>query len=198
MIANQLASTDVLTPQPQHDFLAKFQVSIPSAISELNSVSSCSSLEDSYAPTEYDVVCGRGKGSYNRPGNKRLRSIIQHFIPRYVQSKSKLDKTIVLGQVIDEVRKQSNGMARFVKHNKSGWTELGRDEARAKVGHAMREAIGSRKMKGRIDPPKQLAFQKTISLLNARQLQELQAFAQLQQVYQVENLPFQATQTVAL
>ena len=60
----------------------------------------------------------RGKGSYNRPGNKRFRVITQKFVPEY----TKLDQSIVVNSIAKAVRQQNNGHVRFVKYDKrNGW-----------------------------------------------------------------------------
>ena len=130
----------------ESNFLFRYQVVVPTAISALTGGSETTELAPEFQPGAYDVVCGRGKGSYNRPGNKRFRAIVNQHIPQYQSSKSKLDKSMVLNTIIDRVRQQNNGNARFVKHDKKkGWFEIGVDQAREKVGHAIREAIAANK-----------------------------------------------------
>lgn len=131
-------------PTPSVDFLSKFQIVVPPAISELAVSNQAAPLEGNFSPGEYDVVCGRGKGSYNRPGNKRFRALVTQYIDEYTKSRNKLDKTMVLATIIEKVRSQDYGRARFVKHDKkNGWFEISDDQAREKVGHAMREAIAA-------------------------------------------------------
>jgi hypothetical protein len=104
-----------------------------------------SPFDDSVTPDlDYDVVCGRGKGSYNRPGNKRFRVIVGKHIAAYLTARNKVDKGHVLNSIIDHVKSQNHGSARFIKPLKNGWVEISLDAAREKVGHAIREAIGSR------------------------------------------------------
>jgi len=86
-----------------------------------------------------------GKGSYNKPGNKRFREIVKHYIPEYVGARTKFDKSTVLQKIIDIVREQNNGTARFIKQNKDGtWFEISDDAAREKVGHTLRESIAAK------------------------------------------------------
>jgi hypothetical protein len=95
----------------------------------------------SFKPTDYDVVCGRGKGSYNRPGNRRFRAIVQRHMHEY-QASSKVDKTMVINRIMNLVQAQNEGTARFVKRGKDGlFTVISDDLAREKVGHAIRETI---------------------------------------------------------
>ena len=115
-------------------FLTKYQVAVPSKSPERFSPS----LTQDYEVGPNDVVCGRGKGSYNRPGNKRFRELVQGYVKEYVRSRTKLDKTMLLAKIVDRV----NEHGRFIKKGKKGhWCEIDEEQARDKVGHAMREAI---------------------------------------------------------
>jgi hypothetical protein len=99
-------------------------------------IRSCSgTLPVGYEPSDYDVVCGRGKGSYNRPGNKRFRSIVALHVNEYQTSKTKLDKSIILENLVELVQKQDNGNARFLKYENSprSWCIMTNDEAKEKV-----------------------------------------------------------------
>lgn len=128
----------------------KFHFEIPSSIALLKDSAFSKDLPKGYQPNEYDVICGRGKGYYNQPGNRRFRSIIFDHLTEYQMLRNKIDKTLFLNKIIDEVRSQNNGNANFVKQGSSGnnWILLGDDLAREKVGHAIREALTPRtKMK---------------------------------------------------
>lgn len=129
-------------------FLSKYFFELPLAITSLTESNHMIPLDQSYQPGMYDVVCGRGKGSYNRPGNKRFRSLVATFIPDYMKARSKVDKSMVLNSIIEKVRSYTNpdtgSPAQFVKYTKStGWVLIGDEHAREKVGHAIREAVAA-------------------------------------------------------
>ena len=129
-------------------FLSKYSFELPLAITALTETKRMVPLDQSYQPGTYDVVCGRGKGSYNRPGNKRFRSLVATYIPQYMKARSKIDKSMVLNDIIDKVRSFTNpdtgSAAQFVKYTKStGWVLIGDEHTREKVGHAIREAIAA-------------------------------------------------------
>ena len=131
-------------PKPRLSFLARYQIAVPTAIQELTASTETTSLCSSFKPGEYDIVCGRGKGSYNCPGNKKFRAIVNRNIDRYLAAKSRLDKSLVLASIIDEVRQQNNGNVRFVKKDKNqGWVEISEDQVREKAGHTIRETIAA-------------------------------------------------------
>jgi hypothetical protein len=98
-----------------------------------------------YEPTIYDVICGRGKGHYNRPGNKRFRSIVSQYVESYKPCQSRIHKSLILQQIIDRVREQDNGQALFLRYDSKMkcWCRMSIDHTREKVGHAMRECSQS-------------------------------------------------------
>lgn len=148
----QVASNMYNAPQPNTEFLFKYQLAIPSAITALAAGAQKCDLSSDFAPGEYDVVCGRGKGSYNRPGNMHFRAIVRDHIDEYLAARSKIDKSLVLNKIIEEVREQDEGRARFVKQDKAGkWIEIGNEVAREKCGHAIREAIAARNDQASLD-----------------------------------------------
>jgi hypothetical protein len=118
-------------------FLRRYQVQLPAAIAAL---SEPATLLDSFQPSELDVICGRGKGCYDQAGNIRMRDICKANISKYLAAKTKLDKSLVISDIVEQV--QNNGTARFVKLDKDlGWVVISDEKAREKVGHALREAL---------------------------------------------------------
>ncbi|GKY94838.1 hypothetical protein MPSEU_000449000 [Mayamaea pseudoterrestris] len=97
-------------------------------------------------PLPNDVVCGRGKGSYNCPGNRKFRAVVKKYMHQYVTAKTKVDKSTVLQAVLNSFVSATNG--RFVKYDKSlqTYVEIPLHEAREKVGHAMREALAAEEL----------------------------------------------------
>ena len=153
---------DCLSSLPNARLLSKYLASMPLPNNvDTDTDDSSKMLPKSYQPSEYDVVCGRGKGFYNKPGNRRFRSIVSTYIDDYESCKSKIDKSLILGQIVDRVREQDNGRARFLKYDTKlkCWCVLTNDQAREKVGHAIRECVQSTKDK-QINEAKQLQLQK--------------------------------------
>jgi hypothetical protein len=135
-----------VVPNPNADFLSKYQVPLPAVIADMTlgkADDPIHALPTSFKPTIYDVVCGRGKGSYNRPGNRRFRAIVQLHMDEYQAPTSrKLDKTMLLNHIMEQVQAQNEGTTRFLKRGKDGlFTVISDDLAREKVGHAIRETI---------------------------------------------------------
>jgi len=145
-----------------NNFLSKYQVESPFAAVVAESLSSDSSvvggsgsasegyaLPEDYRPTEYDVHCGRGKGCYSKPGNKRFRAIVGRYVSQYVAAKTMYDKTAVLNAALGEVQGQNNNSNNrstlSVNYNgtEGRWYAISEDQAREKVGHCMRDAIAA-------------------------------------------------------
>ena len=92
-----------------------------------------------YPLYENSQVFGRGKGNQNRPGNARLRLIIDMHMAEYEKA-SKTGKTAIAERVIRVIQDSSG---RFLKEdagrNDGGWEEVvDLAEVRSKVSHAFR------------------------------------------------------------
>lgn len=97
-----------------------------------------------------DIACGRGKGFYNRPGNRIMLNLIHNRVNDY-KSGSKVGK----GNILEGIRREcQNQGLRFVKRDGQQWILMNDKEAKEKVGHAMREALGpSRRPKSKSNSP---------------------------------------------
>jgi hypothetical protein len=127
---------------------SKFRLVVPTAIRDMTTLKAAREIGPDYEPSDVDIFCGRGKGFYNRPGNKSFRTLVGSYIPAYLAAKTKVDKSAVLNTIVDKVRNlhdpTTGRPAQFIKFSKkTGWVEIGDEQAREKVGHAMREAIST-------------------------------------------------------
>ena len=95
-------------------------------------------LPEDFVPGSLDVVCGRGKGYYNRPGNRLMLEIVSKHIGTYRDAATKTAKGQVLETIMQNLR--SGGII-FVKQKNKQWIRLTEKEARVKVRHAVREAV---------------------------------------------------------
>jgi hypothetical protein len=162
-------SSSTVSVRSKRAFLERYQVVIPTVIADMASSDDEKQLASDFQPTEFDIICGRGKGHYNRPGCKRLREVIRGFIPEYLAAKSKVDKSAVISRILDAVKSQNNSTTRFVKCKKGTWYEIGDDQAREKVGHTMRETIALLKSKPSVD---QASTTAKITLAQRRRCEE--------------------------
>lgn len=94
-----------------------------------------------YLPSDWDVICGRGRHSYKHVGNRRFRVIIAINLQRYINANSQFEKAVVVNSIVDQIRENSP-LGGFVKQDSQGdWYEIGSKMARHKVGHAFRDCM---------------------------------------------------------
>lgn len=98
-------------------------------------------LPDGFEPGEHDVLCGRGRKCFNHPGNVKFREIVLSYLAQYSKAMTKLEKSYILSDVVEKVRKDS-GIGGFVKKNEDGrWYEVGDFLAREKTSQAFRDVL---------------------------------------------------------
>jgi hypothetical protein len=95
---------------------------------------------------DQDVCCGRGKGSANHPGNMLYQRLIQENAPKYANSSSKNEKSLIVSYIVGEIY-ASGG--RFVKIQEGAYVDIGKVKAHEKTGHSVRDHILHRQKKGR-------------------------------------------------
>lgn len=111
-------------------------------------------MAEGYVPGSYDIICGdRSKHAMNHVGNRRFKIIINMHLDKYRHAPSRVDKTLIVISIVDWIR-QSDPCGHFVrKDRRTGtWVDIGDQQAREKVGYALRDAINlqsDRKTKGR-------------------------------------------------
>jgi hypothetical protein len=125
-------------------FLSKYcHVSLPTPNAEHPIL-----FSESFVPDAKDVITGRGRGkkTFHHVGNRRFRVIIAMNLKKYVNAKTKSDKSLLVTSIVRQVREGSPSGAGFLKMDTTGrWMSLDEDQAREKVGHALRDAHGSLK-----------------------------------------------------
>jgi len=115
---------------------------VASSASSTSSTNGCILLPSNYAPSNYDVLCGRGKGCAAFVGNRRFRVTIAMNKDRYIQAPTKLDKSLVVDEIVKLVASASPDGGFIKKDAATGlWCRISRQQARDKVAHAMRDAV---------------------------------------------------------
>jgi hypothetical protein len=94
----------------------------------------------SFKPNDVDILCGRGKVCSNRRGNKYYTTVTQNYIQDYIRATTRLQKSIVVSNVLKEVTKSGG---RFIKVDKSTkrWYQMTPEQAHDKTGHSIRDFI---------------------------------------------------------
>lgn len=93
-------------------------------------------------PTENDILLGRGKGFLHHIGNKRLRALAKLLHDSYVNAESRAFKTKWSGWVVRQIKLLGGRFLRRDVVTRKMWEEIDDEEARSKVGHAIRDTPG--------------------------------------------------------
>ena len=92
-----------------------------------------------------DVLCGRGKVSFNHSGNRRFRHIVSQAIDEYSKASSKWEKSLVAARLVSVIHSAGGRFLKQKKDNDDEWYELSTSESKSKVSHAIRDAIAATK-----------------------------------------------------
>jgi len=93
-------------------------------------------------PGPFDVICARGKQAYNHAGNRYFRRMINQATEKYSQVESKLQRSMIVTDIVDAIRAKGNGFLR--RNGKGEWVECNDVMCREKVGQHFRNALGSK------------------------------------------------------
>ena len=96
-------------------------------------------FSNSFAPNPTAVVVSKGKKYFKHEGNQMLRRIAASRIGEYAQARTKLDKSLIISEVVDRVR----SLGGFVKLEQvSGcWIQAEDLLCREKTSGVFREAL---------------------------------------------------------
>jgi hypothetical protein len=101
-----------------------------------------SQLGVDFQPSNFSVVCGRGRESFNHVGNRRFRIIASMAVDRYSQvGTSKRAKSAIVSEIIAVIREAGGN---FCRYKRGAWFEVGDHYAREKVGALMRDLLHTR------------------------------------------------------
>jgi hypothetical protein len=99
-----------------------------------------SQLGVDFQPSDSSVICGRGKASYEHPGNCRLRMLVSTFASDYSHASRKTAKSAIVANIVAEIR-QEGGV--FCKYEQGAWFEIAAYNAREKVSALLRDLLPS-------------------------------------------------------
>jgi hypothetical protein len=95
-------------------------------------------LSVDFQPSEYSVLCCRGKDSVNHIGNCRFRKLASMYVEEYSQAVSKAAKSVIVSEIITAIRKSGGN---FCRQKKGAWFEVGEHYAREKVSALLRDLL---------------------------------------------------------
>jgi len=106
-------------------------------------VSSSSPEPPKFTPGPFDVICARGKQAHNHDGNKYFRGIVSDAIEEYSKVESKLQRSMIVTDIVTTIRERGNGFVR--RDDTTGeWIECSDVLCREKVGQYIRLSLGRR------------------------------------------------------
>ena len=123
-------SLNYYTKMDKIEDLAK-SVKVKSAASVGNS--KFQPLQVDYEPTEFSVICARGKRAHDSPGNTWFRSLVEQHSLQYANASTKMEKSVVVSTIVETVRNASP-QGSFVRKVNGHWQEVSEAVARERVG----------------------------------------------------------------
>lgn len=97
-------------------------------------------LPDKWAPSCFDVICGRGSIAQQHEGNKRLKMVVQSRLAEYNASRCKFQKSKLVSSIVETIQRASRDGG-FVKFVDDGWVRVNDRHCREKVGQMFRDAL---------------------------------------------------------
>jgi hypothetical protein len=122
-------------PDPLQAHSERTYASEPSASSHRTEKSQ---LGVNFQPSDSSVICGRGKATYDHPGNRRLRMLASTFAADYSHAGRKLAKSAIVANIVADIRQEGGS---FCKNEKGEWFEIGDYNAREKVSALIRDSL---------------------------------------------------------
>lgn len=100
--------------------------------------------ETSIVPGDFDVICAKGKFSFNHKGNRFLRTLVQSCAGQYNNAHSKGAKSRVVSHVLNTIRANSQNGG-FLRRDspQSPWKQASDRFAREKIGQLFRDTLHS-------------------------------------------------------
>merc|ERR1712072_356702 len=83
-------------------------------------------LPSNFQPGPYDVICAKGKDARNHDGNVFFRRLVKEALPIYGEARTKFEKSMIVSEVVSEVRSRCSADGGFVKPDgNGGYCEVG-------------------------------------------------------------------------
>jgi hypothetical protein len=95
-------------------------------------------LGGDYEPSDFSVICGRGKESFDHVGNCRFRILTTSFLESYSQAVNKKARSAILSEIV-AMNRQAGG--NFCRYEEGEWCEVGDHCAREKVSTLLRDLL---------------------------------------------------------
>mmetsp|Transcript_40888 Transcript_40888/g.97889 ORF Transcript_40888/g.97889 Transcript_40888/m.97889 type:complete len:194 (-) Transcript_40888:3434-4015(-) len=97
-------------------------------------------LPESFSPTPYSVLIGRGKVCAEATGNRRLKVIVSTFLDEYSKAPTRIEKSIIVSKIVDIVN-DASPVGGFIKFEDGAWWQVSDNMARERVGSLLRDCL---------------------------------------------------------
>jgi hypothetical protein len=114
------------------------QANTSSQLSASSPIPERSQLGADFQPSDFSVICGRGKAIFDHPGNYRLRMLTSAFVADYSQAGRKLEKSTIVASIVAGIRLEGGC---FCRYEEGKWCEIGNYSAREKVSAMFRDLL---------------------------------------------------------
>ena len=96
------------------------------------------------APRANDILCAKGKGSFDHVGNRKFRSCIASHYQAYSNARSRSEKSSLIRSIVTHLVQEKG--CRFLKRKSKNdhWYDIGFKGAECKVAHSFRDARSDR------------------------------------------------------
>jgi hypothetical protein len=95
-----------------------------------------------FEPGSRHVICARGKAFFDHSGNQYYRKMVESAKAKYLSSKNKFEKTLVVTEILSHIIQPNPIDGGFIKKTKGGrWVVVGEAYAREKVGQSLRDTL---------------------------------------------------------
>lgn len=102
-------------------------------------------LPPDFVPSNYSIICGRGKGNYNACGNRRFRVIVGTFLDQYIKANGcPVERGFIFNKVM-EIVKEACPVGAFIRQIDGRYYELSERAAREKCSTTFRDCLMANK-----------------------------------------------------
>ena len=99
-------------------------------------------LPSDFSPSHFDVVVGTGREAKQHCGNKAFQRILQRdYLKIYSKAETKLEKTMIISEIVATIRERSPAKAGFVKRINETWYQVEDTIAREKISQSLRNLL---------------------------------------------------------
>lgn len=138
--ALSLLAQSAILPAAQLATASGDTLDVTSRTSGTKEVAPASARTSIETPRQFDVLCGRGKKYRYHPGNRRMKELVSLYREAYVTG-NRSTKSNISSDIVQIIKSGSRAGSFLRQEDETGgWIEVSDEEARKKIGHAIRDS----------------------------------------------------------